>query len=77
MRHASRGQWVKQKVPVNSQLLNFAEEELKMKKQILERMEATDKEYSGNITKLTNNIERLTNSISDGKSCFHSLDMEA
>lgn len=57
---------LKRKLPKDSLLLNCAQEELKIKKQLLERMESTDREYSNNMSKLTSNIEKLTNSISDG-----------
>ena len=33
---------------------------------VLERMESTDKEYSVDMSKLSSNIEKLTNSITDG-----------
>ena len=57
---------LKRKIPVENQLSNCAQEDLKVKKQLLERMESTDKEYSVNMSKLSSNIEKLTNSIADG-----------
>lgn len=57
---------LKRKLPNESQLLSCAQEELKMKKQILERMEATDKEHSEYMKKMFHNMEKLTSSIADG-----------
>lgn len=45
---------------------NCAQEVLKLKKQILKRMGATDKEYSENMSKMSYYIERLTISIANG-----------
>lgn len=57
---------LKRKIPNDNQLLTCAQEELKLKKQMLESMEASDKECSENMNKMFCNIERLTNSIADG-----------
>ena len=57
---------LKRKPRSDSQLLICAQEELKIKKQMLERMEATDKEHSEYMKKMFCNMERLTSSMADG-----------
>lgn len=57
---------LKRKLPNDGQMLVLAQEDLKVKKQILERMESNDKDFSENMGKLTSNIENLTNSMVDG-----------
>lgn len=57
---------LKRKIPADNQLLLCAQEELKLKKQMLEKMEATDKEHSEYMKKMFCNMERLTSSIADG-----------
>lgn len=56
---------LKRKLTAENQLLAISQEELQIKKQILERMETTDKVYANNMERLTNNMEKLTESISD------------
>ena len=57
---------LKRKLPNDSQLVTCAQEELKMKKKMLERMEVTDKQHAEYMNKMFANMERLTNSIADG-----------
>ena len=57
---------LKRKLPVDTQLLSVSQEELQIKKQLLEKMENMDKAYSNHMDKLTSNMEKLTGSISDG-----------
>ena len=57
---------LKRKLPLESQLLSISQEELQIKKQMLERMDTMDKAYSNSMEKLTSNMEKLTGSISDG-----------
>ena len=57
---------LKLKLPNDSQLVTFAQEELKIKKQMLERMEVTGKHHTEFMNKMFANMERLTNSIADG-----------
>ena len=39
---------------------------MQMKRQLLQRMEETEQEFSANMSRLTGTVERLTNSIVDG-----------
>lgn len=48
------------------QLLNVSQEELQLKKQLIEKMANMDKTCFGHVVKLTNNMEKLTGSIADG-----------
>ena len=57
---------LKTKLPADSQLLNCAQEELKIKRKLIEMMENTEKEHSQCLNKLTSNIEKLSSSIVDG-----------
>ena len=56
----------KRKLPLESQLLSISQEELQIKKQMLQRMDTMDKAYYNSMEKLTSNMEKLTGSISDG-----------
>ena len=57
---------LKRKLPNDSQLVTCAQEELKIKKQMLERMEASDKQHAEYMNKIFGNMEKLTSSIADG-----------
>ena len=48
---------------VDSQLLNCAQQDIEIKKRIIDQM---DKEYSTDMKSLSSNMEKLTNSIADG-----------
>ena len=56
---------LKRKLPLESQL-SISQEELQIKKQMLQRMYTMDKAYSNSMEKLTSSMEKLTGSISDG-----------
>ena len=56
---------LKRKLPPESQLLSISQEELQIKKQMLERMDTMDKAYSSSMERLTSNLEKLIGSISD------------
>ena len=56
---------LKRKLPLESQL-SISQEELQIKKQMLQRMDTMDKAYSNSMEKLTLSMEKLTGSISDG-----------
>ena len=56
---------MKQKLPVDAQLLSCAHKELAIKK-LVEQMDTFEKQYSESMTKLSDNMEKLTNSISEG-----------
>ena len=57
---------LKRKLPAESQFLNLAQEELTIKKQLIEKMNAMDNEYSQNMNRRTSNMEKLSSSIADG-----------
>ena len=56
---------LKRKLPPESQLLSISQEDFKIKKQMLERMDTMDKAYSSSMERLTSNLEKLIGSISD------------
>ena len=57
---------LKRKLPINAQLLDCAQEDMKIKKQLIDRMERMDKQYMETMTKLSSNMEKMVNSIADG-----------
>lgn len=54
----------KRKLPVDTQLIYCAQEELAIKKRLLEQVDKMDQKYAENM-EMSQNIERLTNSIAD------------
>ena len=61
---------LKRKLPVDSQL---AKEEIEVKKRLLDQMDRMDTQYSENMSKLSANMDRLTNSIADGFALLRGL----
>ncbi|XP_062381081.1 uncharacterized protein LOC134069200 [Sardina pilchardus] len=57
---------LKRKLPFEEQANAIAREELQLKRQVMQRMEETEKEFSDNMSRLTGSVERLTNSIAEG-----------
>ena len=64
---------LKRKIPTDIQLLECAKEEIKIKCQLLDQMEKVDSDYKENITLLTKNVEKLTDSIAEGFSMFRNV----
>ena len=64
---------LKRKIPVDAQLLDCAREDLQVKKKLVDQMEKLDKQHTENLTKLTGNMEKLTNSIADGFALLRSV----
>ena len=67
---------LKQKLPLDTQLLNVAQEELDIKKQLLERMNNMDTEYSSHMGRLTS-MEKLTGSIGEGFAMMRQIMIQA
>ena len=57
---------MKRKLPIDAQILGCAQEELAMKKRMLEQMDRMDERYAANFAKMTQNMEKLTSSIANG-----------
>jgi len=64
---------LKRKLPVDIQLLSCAQEELKIKQRLVDQMDQMEKHYSDNMLRLSSNMEKLTQSISDGFSVLNVL----
>ena len=65
---------MKWKLPVDAQLLSYAQEELPIKRKLVEQMDTFEKKYSETMTTLSSNMDKLANSISDEFSLLkHSL----
>ena len=64
---------MKQKLPVDSQLLSCAQEELEIKQKLVEQMDTFEKKYSETMTTLSSNMDKLAKSISDGFSLLKHL----
>ena len=63
---------LKRKLPLDSQLLSIAQDEMKVKKQLLDKLDCMDQQYSDTMKSLSSNIEKLTNCITDVCSVFKS-----
>lgn len=64
---------LKRKLPVDAQLLSCAQEELSIKRRLMEQMEGMEKQYSENMSRLSTNMEKLTDSISSGFSMLQHM----
>ena len=64
---------LKHKLLEDAQLLHCAQEELLMKRRLVDRMEQMDKVYSENLIGVSKNMEKLANSISQGFAMLNSL----
>ena len=56
---------MKRKLPVNAQLLRCAQEKLEVKR-LVDRMDQMDNQYVENMKQMTQNTEKLTESIAEG-----------
>lgn len=61
-----RQEKLKRKLPVDAQLLDCAQEDIKMKKQLVERMDNMDKQYTEVVQSMTRTMEKVSESISEG-----------
>jgi hypothetical protein len=68
-----RQEKLKRKLPMDAQLLDCAREELQIKKRLIEHMDKVDEQHSCSMVKLSNNMEKLTDSIADGFSLLRNL----
>ena len=57
---------LKRKLPVDAQLLDCAQEDIKIKRRLVEQMDIMDKQYAESVQSMTKNMEKLTESISEG-----------
>ena len=57
---------MKRKLPVDAQQLSCAQEELAIKRKLVEQMDTFEKKYSETMTTLSSHMDKLANSISDG-----------
>lgn len=57
---------MKRKLPVDVQLLGCAQEELTIKKRLVEQVDRMNQRYAKNMEKMSQSMEKLTNSIADG-----------
>lgn len=64
--HGHRQEKLSKRIPVDHQMLTCAQEELGMKKKLVDQMERMEKEHTKTMYTLSNNIDKLTSSISDG-----------
>ena len=61
------------KLPVDMQLLACAQEELALKKQLIDHMEKAENKYHGNMAMLSSSMEHLTDSITEGFSLLQNM----
>ena len=57
---------LKRKLPLDVQLLGCAREELEVKKRLVEQLDQMDKQHTEQVEKLSDNMDKLTNSLADG-----------
>ena len=56
---------LKRKLLIDAQLLKCAQEELEVKKRLVDRMDQMDNQYVENMKQMTQNMEKLTKSIAE------------
>ena len=61
---------LKRKLPVDMQLPAGAQEELSLKKQLIDHMKKAENKYHVNMAMLSSSMEHLTDSITEGFSLF-------
>ena len=61
-----RQEKLKRKLSVDTQLLNAAQEDLEIKKRLIEKIDNMDKQQANHMNRLTSNMEQLTGSIVEG-----------
>ena len=66
---------LKRKLPVDAQLLNCTQEELQIKKRMLDHMDKIDQRYSENMERMSQSMEKLSQSIADGFSLMRQFMM--
>ena len=64
---------LKRSIPLDSQLLDCAKQDIEIKKRIIDQIDKMDKEYCDNMKSLLANMDKLTNSIADGFSLLRNL----
>ena len=64
---------LKRKLPVESQLLSCAQEELQIKRRLVDQMDRMERQYSNSMSRLSANMEKMTNSIAEGFSFLQNL----
>lgn len=52
---------LKRKLPVDTQILSCAQEELQIKRQIVDKMDKMDEKYAENMERMSNNMENSPN----------------
>ena len=64
---------LKRKLPVDTQLVACAKEELQIKRQLIDQMDQMEKDHCKTMEKLAGNLEKLTNSMSQGFNVLQTL----
>ena len=57
---------LKRKLPLDTQLLCCAKEQIQIKKRLVKQMDDMDKKYAENMERMSRNMEKLTESIANG-----------
>ena len=68
-----RQEKLKRKVPLDAQLLSCAQEELAVKKRLVEQIGQMDKQYAENMTRMSQSMEKLSGSIAEGFSLLKTV----
>ena len=61
-----RQEKLKRKLPVNLQLLNYAQEDIRIKRCLVEQIDKMDKQYAEFVADMSKNLEKLSESVREG-----------
>lgn len=64
---------MKKKMPADTQLVHFAEEELLTKKQMMKRFESVSKDHKDTMNQLTSNLKTLSDSVTNAFSVLQQM----
>ena len=64
---------LKRKLPVDGQLLGCAQEELALKKRLVEQVDMMNEKFADNMDRMTKNMDKLTDSVADGFSFLRTM----
>ena len=68
-----KGEKLKRKIPADVQMMRYAQEDVDLKKRLMDKMDNMENDYAENMNRLSSNIDKLTSSITDGFSVLKNL----
>ena len=64
---------LKRKLPIDAQMLDCAHKDIQIKRRLVEQIDKMDKQYVESVASISMNMEKLTDSISEGFSLLRSM----